>query len=345
MIGRALGQNPAGEDLRQIRDSINYRDGAFQNLKPTEITLKEASFFKMLRDFINKPKSASPPISLPGIKTDLRSLNSEEPVLIWFGHSSYLISYKGTTILVDPVLSGNASPVSFFAKSFAGTDIYTADDFPHIDVMILTHDHYDHLDYKTIRDLQLKTTHYYVPLGVASHLKFWGVEADKITSLNWWESAPISGGFKLTATPARHFSGRGLKRNQTLWTSYVLRMDPFSIFIGGDSGYDTHFREIGDNFGPFDLAILESGQYNPMWPYIHLSPEESVKASNDLRAELLLPVHWGKFALAFHNWDEPVLRVLKAAKEFNLKVTTPMIGEQLLLGSVHPDKEWWILQY
>lgn len=266
-------------------------------------------------------------------------------MLIWFGHSSYLISYKGTTILVDPVLSGNASPVSFFAKSFAGTDIYTADDFPHIDVMILTHDHYDHLDYKTIRDLQLKTTHYYVPLGVASHLKFWGVEADKITSLNWWESAPISGGFKLTATPARHFSGRGLKRNQTLWTSYVLRMDPFSIFIGGDSGYDTHFREIGDNFGPFDLAILESGQYNPMWPYIHLSPEESVKASNDLRAELLLPVHWGKFALAFHNWDEPVLRVLKAAKEFNLKVTTPMIGEQLLLGSVHPDKEWWILQY
>ncbi|SDM15905.1 L-ascorbate metabolism protein UlaG, beta-lactamase superfamily [Daejeonella rubra] len=340
---RILGRNPSGEDLLLFNGSSNYRKGAFQNESFTDLRLKDASFFKMMRLLINKPKTVNPSFSLPSVKTDLRLLDSEGPLIIWFGHSSYLIRYMGMTILVDPVLSGRVSPVSFFGNSFPGTDIYSPEDFPDIDLMILTHDHYDHLDYKTISAFSAKTRHFYVPLGLDAHLKFWGIDSAKITSMDWWQTVTTAGGFQLTSTPARHFTGRSLKRNQTLWTSFVLKMGAVSIFIGGDSGYDTHFKTIGDKFGPFNIAILESGQYNDMWPYIHLRPEESVRAAIELQADLLLPVHWGKFALAFHDWDEPVKRVLSEAAEQKLSVTTPMIGEPIFLGSVHPDKEWWSL--
>ncbi len=343
MIGKVLGKNPSGEDLEKIKRSANFRNGIFQNLSATEITLKEASFFKMLANFLNKPESSSPPKTLPSVKTDLKSLPSEKPVLVWFGHSSYLIKYKGINILVDPIFSGSASPVSGFAKSFPGSDIYSPDDFPEIDIMILTHDHYDHLDYPTIQAFSKIVKHYYVSLGLESHLKYWGIGADRITSFDWWDSAVTPEGFKLTAAPARHFSGRSFVRNKTLWSSFILKMDEYSIFIGGDSGYDTHFKSIGEEFGPFDMALLESGQYNPLWPYIHLMPEETVSAAVDLKAKLLLPVHWGKFALSFHNWDEPVERVLAAAKKQNLHVATPMIGEPVIIGESCPETRWWNL--
>jgi len=338
-----LGKNPTSEDLLQINGSSNYRKGAFQNESFTDLRLKDASFLKMIRLLMNKPKTVNPPFSLPSVKTDLKLVDSEHPVIIWFGHSSYLIRYRGMTILVDPVLSGRVSPVSFFGNSFPGSDVYSSEDFPEIDLMILTHDHYDHLDFTTIRAFSAKTRHFYVPLGLDSHLKFWGIDSEKITRMDWWETAVTAGGFRLTSTPARHFTGRSLKRNQTLWTSFVLQMGPISIFIGGDSGYDSHFKVIGERFGPFDLAILESGQYNDMWPYIHLQPEECVRAAKELQAGLLLPVHWGKFALAFHDWDEPVKRVLTEAATQQLSVSTPMIGEPIVLGSFHPVKEWWVL--
>jgi len=340
---KIIGHNPSGEDFELIKASANYRERAFQNQSHTVMMSKEASYSKMIWLSLNKPKTVSPTFLLPSIKSDLKSPASEEPVITWFGHSSYLIAYLGKNILVDPVLSGNAAPVSFFAKSFPGTDIYLPEDFPEIDLMILTHDHYDHLDYKTISALAKQTKHFYVPLGVDSHLKFWGIDSKKISSLDWWQTISTVEEFLLTANPARHFTGRGFKRNQTLWASYVLQMGSYSIYIGGDSGYDVHFKQIGDRFGPFNLAILECGQYNDFWPYIHMRPEETVKAAKELGAELLLPVHWGKFALAFHDWDEPVKRVLKEASNQKINVTTPMIGEQVFLGSVHPDKEWWNL--
>lgn len=341
MFSKVLGRNPSGKDLERIKASPNYYDGAFQNQSPTEITLKEASFFKMMRDFLNKPASARPKKEIMSIKTDLRALSSQKPAIVWFGHSSYFIKYNDICILIDPVLTGSASPVSGFAKSFPGSDIYSASDFPQIDMMILTHDHYDHLDYKTILELSHKVKHFYVSLGLESHLKYWGVSADRIISFDWWDSATTKEGFQLTSAPGRHFSGRTFVRNKTLWGSFILRMDEYSIFIGGDSGYDTHFKEVGERFGPFDIAFLESGQYNKLWPYIHLVPEEAVSAAKDLKAKLLMPVHWGKFALAFHDWDEPIIRVKKEARVQEINVATPLIGEAFHLGEAYPEKEWW----
>ena len=266
---------------------------------------------------------------------------SESPVITWFGHSSYLIQCRGKNILVDPVFSGSASPFSFMVKAFPGTNVFGDKDFPYLDMMIITHDHYDHLDYKTIKKLAVKTDHFYTTLGTGEHLERWGIAPEKITDFDWWQHEIIEDGIELTATTARHFSGRSFTRNKSLWASFVLKLYGYNIFIGGDSGYDTHFKLIGEKYGPFDIAILEAGQYNAYWPHIHMMPEETVTAAIELKAKLLLPVHWGKFALAFHPWKEPVERISKAAVAKGLKISTPMIGEQIVLDQIIPQQQWW----
>ena len=341
MQQKTFGKNPSGGRLEHIRQSPNYRDGAFQNPEPTEVTLKSASMTRMLRDFLNKPKDTAPPRPLPSVRTDLQTLQADTPVIIWFGHSSYLLKVGATIILVDPVFSGNASPVKFFGKSFFGSDAYTPDDMPPIDYLVLTHDHYDHLDYQTIVKLTPKVRHFYAPLGVGSHLEHWGISANQITELDWWQTERIADDTELTATPARHFSGRGITRNKTLWTSYVLKIKGFNFFLGGDSGYGTHFKTIGERFGPFDMAFLETGQYGADWPYIHTFPEETVTAARDLKANALLPVHWGKFALALHPWNEPIQRLMIRAAEEHLTVAAPKIGEAVTLGAAYPTHAWW----
>jgi L-ascorbate metabolism protein UlaG (beta-lactamase superfamily) len=353
-LGMALfpvfGKEPSGDRLQRIQQSSNYVKDSFQNPVPTEVTLKEASFFKMLNDYRNRPVNTAPNHPIPTVRTDLRALPSDMPVIVWFGHSSYLLKVNGVHILVDPVFSGNASPVSFFAKAFPGSNVYGVDDLPEIDMVVLTHDHYDHLDYKTILQLVPKTRHFYTSLGVGAHLEYWGIAPEKITELNWWETAVIPDGTgsgdgrkggTLTATPARHFSGRGIKRGRTLWSSFVLKTGGYSIFLGGDSGFGEHFKTIGDQYGPFDLAILESGQYGKNWPYIHMLPEQTVTAAKDLRARILLPVHWAKFTLSLHPWNEPIQRVVRAAKEKDVTLATPMIGEPVVLGAPLPQTRWW----
>ncbi|HSI89957.1 MAG TPA: MBL fold metallo-hydrolase, partial [Adhaeribacter sp.] len=273
-----FGKTPKGKRLERIRQSPNYRNGAFQNLSETPVQSEEASMFGMLTDFINKSKNTRPPEPIPFVKTDLKALSEAKPAIIWFGHSSYLIKTHGKNILVDPVFSGYAAPVSFMVKSFEGANEYDVADMPEIDMLVISHDHYDHLDHKTIKALNGKVKHYYVPLGVGAHLENWGIAPEKITELDWWEFTE-AGNFKLTATPARHFSGRGLKRGKSLWASFVLETPDHKIYIGGDSGYDTHFKSIGEKFGPIDIAILETGQYNKNWPYIHMMPEQTVQAA------------------------------------------------------------------
>lgn len=339
---KAFGKNPTGKKLEEIQRSANYKNGVFENLSATELMIAKVSMLKMTWRFFNKPKETVPSKTLPSIKTDLHSLNSEEPTIVWFGHSSYLIRVNGKHILVDPVLSGHASPFSFGGKSFPGADIYKPDDFPEIDLLLLTHDHYDHLDHRTILRMQHKFRRIYCSLGVSSHLLHWGIDEGLITELDWWDQVSIEGNMELIAAPARHFSGRTMTRNKTLWSSFILKTGNHSIYIGSDSGYDSHFKTIGEKHGPFDIAILETGQYNEDWPLIHMMPEEAVQASMDLKSKLLMPVHWGKFALAFHTWNEPVQRVLAKARELQVPVTTPMIGEPVILGKNHPDKEWWI---
>lgn len=316
--------------------SPNFKNGIFHNFSPTEVMAKDASTLKILLRFLSKPKSVNPPKRLPSVKTDLLHLvASDNPIIIWFGHSSYLIHHKGLNILVDPVFSGHASPFSFMVKAFPGADAFKVPDLPPIDILIITHNHYDHLDKKTL--CQLKPKAVYTALGVGADLPF---SSSIITEMDWWDSAAYSSDVKVTAAPARHFSGRGIKRGGSLWASFVLDLPGFRIYVGGDSGYDTHFKTIGEKFGPFDLVILETGQYNTDWPMIHMSPEEAVQAAQELGAKVLLPVHWGKFSLALHPWDEPVIRTTLSAAG-KVKVTTPRIGEPVILNVSYPADRWW----
>ena len=296
------------------------------------------SYFKAIAASINRPKTVKPPGIMPSKKSDI-SKGSIKPAITWFGHSSYLIQVNNKNILVDPVFSGHASPLSWMIKAFPGTDIYSIEEFPQIDILIITHNHYDHLDLQTFDRLKSKVKSIYTALNVGKH--FTRFNPALITELDWWQSVKITDEIELTALPARHFSGRGVKRNATLWTSFACRIFDYNIYLGGDSGYDFHFKQIGEKYGPFDLAILECGQYNILWPYIHMMPEETVQAAIDLKAKVLLPVHWGKFTLANHPWDEPVRRITKKGKELGVKITTPMIGEQVIINEYYPDSEWW----
>jgi L-ascorbate metabolism protein UlaG (beta-lactamase superfamily) len=335
-----FGKHPEGEELVRIEQSANYKNGAFQNVLPTEVMLKESSTLKVMRDMLNKPTTVEPANPLPGVKTDLKTLVADKPTIVWFGHSSYLIKFKAFTVLVDPVMSGYASPIGIFGKAFPGADIYGVDDLPPIDLLLITHDHYDHLDYSTLLKLHPSVKKIVTALGVDAHLKHWGVPAEKITSLDWWETHKMNDSTIITSTPSRHFSGRGFTRGKTLWSSFVLQVQGHTIFVGGDSGYDDQFKKIGEQFGPFDIAMLETGQYGVNWPNIHMMPEEVAIAAQDLQAKVLLPVHWAKFALSNHPWTEPIERLLKSA-DGKVTITTPKIGEPVRIGDTLPEEKWW----
>jgi L-ascorbate metabolism protein UlaG (beta-lactamase superfamily) len=339
----SFGTHPNGTRLERIQKSPNYKDGTFQNLEKTEMMAPDASYTRLFwKFFTNSDTLVEPVMALPTIKTNLKALPQDQPVMVWFGHSSYLLSIDGKKILVDPVFSQRPSPVQYAgSKSFLGTMVYTPADFPDLDLVIITHDHYDHLDYATIQQLKSKTKLFCTALGVGTHLEHWGIEPDRIREFDWWEGDTVQTGITLTATPARHFSGRGFRRNRTLWASYVLKVGGKTIFIGGDSGYDAAFKNIGETFGPFDIAMVECGQYNVYWPYIHMMPEQTVQAAVDLNTKVLMPVHWGKFRLAMHPWKEPIERAIKQAEKLNVGVTTPQIGEVIHLNGTLPNTKWW----
>ncbi len=341
-MSKFLGSLPAGARLERVRASPNYVKGRFANLSFTPDLAEDASMWRVLKAFTKKPRSVRPPAPIPAVKPDFGSLLPGEPSLIWFGHSSYYLQAPGLKMLVDPVFSGRASPVPGMVKAFEGTDIISAAALPQLDYVLITHDHYDHLDYQTVLQLKPKTRQWLTSLGTGAHLEAWGIPADRITELDWWETASLENGYALTATPARHFSGRGLKRAQSMWASFVLKSPKLSLYLGGDSGWDTHFTEIGERYGPFDLAILECGQYHPYWKHIHMMPEEVADAATQLGARRLLPVHWGKFNLALHPWDEPIERVRKAAAGKPYQLLTPVPGQSVrILSDEAHDQPWW----
>jgi L-ascorbate metabolism protein UlaG (beta-lactamase superfamily) len=336
-----FGKKVSGEPLEKIQQSANYKEGQFQNLSITPQLTGNASILKVMKEFFfHKDKRNVPSTALPTRKTDLFQLDLNEDVLVWFGHSSYFMLLNGKRFLIDPVLSGHASPVKFTTKSFKGSDVYTTEDIPPIDFLLITHDHYDHLDYETIAKLKPKVKTVITGLGVGAHLQRWGYDRNSINEMDWNEEFRIND-FIFYTTPARHFSGRSFKRNTSLWLSFVVTTSTKEIFIGGDSGYDHHFKTIGEKFGPFGLVILENGQYNKYWKHIHMMPEEVVRAAIDLKAKKLLPVHWGKFSLSLHAWDEPISRVVSEAKRRGLEIVHPMIGEAIYLDKENVFGEWW----
>lgn len=342
MRSTRFGSLKTAEGQSKILNSPNYREGQFQNQNPTPALTEGTGYFAILKKFfLDKHERRTPSIPIPTAKTNLLNLDPDKNILVWFGHSSYFLQINRKTVLVDPVFSGNASPLRFTTQSFPGTERYDTDDLPFIDYLFLTHDHWDHLDYRTMIRLKPKVNKIITGLGVAAHLSRWGFQTAAIEESDWYDQIKLDEGFMVNTLPARHFSGRGFKRNGTIWSSFVLTTPDKKIYIGGDSGYDIHFKEIGKEFGPLDLVILENGQYNEDWKYIHMNPEETVQAAIDLQANYLLPVHWGKFALSVHAWDEPIHRIVKEAERRKVNLLHPRIGETVDLDAPSVFDRWW----
>ena len=301
----AFGRKMSQERQARIEASPNYRNGMFQNEEPTPQFSR--SMPAMLWDFItNPPKDRTPKEPLPAVKTDLKSLPTDRDWLVWFGHSSYLFCLNGKRYLVDPLLKMEF-PAAVMMKPFKGTDLYTPDDMPDIDVLIITHEHWDHLDYATLRDLRSKVKQVVCPLGVAEYLEYWKYDKSIITEMDWGEKVERLKvkGERITCLPTRHFSNRLFGRNQTLWAAFMVEDAGRKVYVGGDGGYDGRFKRVREQFGQVDLALLENGQYNNDWPLIHSTPEGLEKAILDLDAKAVFTVHHDKFALAKHPWSEP----------------------------------------
>lgn len=329
-----FGRPPSGEDLERMSQSQHYDkdQGVFVNQIETVLEMDFSKLRQTLNEFIHN-KNTKPPVPVPSKFSDLTG-RSAAPKITWFGHSAVLLQMGGKRILLDPMLGSNASPVPFFAGRFAYENDIPIADLKDIDFVLLSHDHYDHLDYESIRAIKDQVQQFFVPLGVGGHLERWGIPSDQIREFDWWQTATVDT-LDIVFTPSRHFSGRGTSdRNATLWGSWAIMNDSHRIYFSGDSGYGPHFKEIGQKYGPFDFAMMECGQYNEKWEAIHMMPEQTVQASLDLNASRMMPIHWGAFQLASHTWDDPVLRASVAANKAAIDFVTPLIGHTMGIDGV-----------
>ncbi len=338
-----FGQEATKEQKLEYAKSGHYQKGKFTNQSPSPM---HVNYWKLIKKFLKESPNRNPAKDIKVVKIDSTIIENHSDgitQLTWLGHSAFLLEMDGKKILLDPMLGETPAPHPFLGpKRYSKELPIEVEKLPFIDAIILSHDHYDHLDYESIQKLKGKVGQYFTALGVGNHLIEWGVAKEKINELNWWDSIEFDS-IKLVCTPARHFSGRGIfDRATTLWCSWVIKGKKDNIFFSGDSGYDTHFKDIGEKFGPFDISLMECGQYNIDWKLLHMMPEEAVQASIDLRSKLILPIHWGAFTLAFHDWTDPVERILSKAYELNLPVTTPKIGEPVVVGATNfPTEKWW----
>ena len=338
-----FGSDPQGESLERIRSSSHYIDGEFHNQIPTSILKEGQSTLSIIvSNMMSSVENLRPSEAIPSAKVDIKALDPAQDIIIWLGHSSFYVQSAGQRILIDPVLSEYASPVSFAVQAFKGSTIYSVADMPDIDLLLITHDHWDHLDYDTVTALKDRVSHVFVPLGVGSHLKGWGYSADKIHEADWYDQFTLNDVLVTYLVPARHYSGRGLTKNKTLWGGFVLESPERRILFSGDSGYSPHFKELGQKFGYFDMVALDMGQYDPRWPYIHMTPEQAAQAALDLNTRALLPAHVGRFNLAQHEWREPFEQIIVQSKDKPYKLLTPLIGEALYFSDAEQDFSlWW----
>lgn len=343
MRSKQFGGRITPELEKQYSSSKHWKDGKFHNLEITGMNIRPKNVPGLIyKQITSKGRRPLRPLEVSPFARQAFLAPGGELKYAWYGHSAVLLRLNGHNILIDPMMGHDASPPApIKTKRFSENTLSIIDDLPEIDLMLLTHDHYDHLDLASIVKLKAKVRTYFVALGVKRHLVAWGVESSLIKEFDWWDSDSFAD-IEITFTPSRHFSGRGLRdRFRSLWGGWALRSQGGNVYFSGDGGYGKHFREIGERLGPFDLAFMECGQYNELWHQIHMFPEESVKAAMDAGAVKAIPVHWGGFTLALHPWNEPAGRFSAEADKKGLEAVYPELGAVYKLSSGQKVK-WWV---
>lgn len=345
-ISPQFGGSVSDEQAEAYTLTGHYEDGVFTNAEPVVMEINCHSLQAMIDDAMNPDPHVAPDHEIQVLDLDPAALLTPVDTvttITWLGHSSFLIQMEGKTLLLDPVFGDYAAPHRWFGrKRFTNHMPITIADLPDIDAVIISHDHYDHLDYPSIDSLREKTAHFFVGLGVGNHLRRWDIPEDKIHEMDWWEEAQV-GGVRLAFTPTRHMSGRALlDQSSTLWGSWVLTGATHNLFFSGDGGYGEHFKTIGAKYGPFDHGLIECGQYNKLWADVHMMPEQSVQAAQDLRVKRMQPIHWGSFVLSSHSWTDPVERASAKAEELGQPLVAPQIGQTLSVGDQPVVRaSWW----
>ena len=342
---KQFGGKVTNESIARYRQSPNWKNGSFQNLEQTELMAGLSKMPGIIYKQLTRKNGREPKRPLPILAFDKNSFSapSQSSKFIWYGHSAVLMRMNNKTLLIDPMLGPDTTPIApVSTKRFSENTLSLIDDFPEIDLLLLTHDHYDHLDYASIQKLKHKTKKYFVAPGVKRHLVSWGIAPGLIVEFDWWDNHELED-ISITFTPTRHFSGRGLTdRSKTLWGGWAFKNDMENIWFSGDGGYGNHFKEVGKRLGPFDFAFMECGQYNEDWRPVHLFPDESVQAAIDAKAKKAMPVHWAGFALSYqHTWQEPAEHFVNAAIEKNMDYLTPALGE-IFNPFSEEKKRWWL---
>jgi L-ascorbate metabolism protein UlaG (beta-lactamase superfamily) len=340
-VRTAMGARPSGERAERVRRSPQFRDGAFRNQQATSV-VPASGGASVLREMLTGRAARKPGGEIPVVRPlPAPPTGPGELHVTWYGHATALVEIEGARLLVDPVWSARCSPSRLVGPRRLHPMPLAVHEVPTVDAVVISHDHYDHLDLATVRALvATQVAPFVVPLGVGAHLERWGVPAERIVELDWGEEARVAG-ITLTATAARHFSGRTFARDYTLWGSWVIAGPTRRLYYTGDSGYFDGYAGIGEKHGPFDATLVQVGAYAPSWPDIHMTPEEAVAAHQDLRGGLLIPVHWATFVLAFHPWAEPVDRLWREAKARDVTLAVPRPGERVDVTDPPAVAGWW----
>ena len=341
-----MGQLPDDASLVEIQKSRQYdaARGIFVNQDRGVIERwrsKRGRWSTFTRWFI-KPEGVVPKNKMPEGDPALEKFSAADGKLkaIWIGHSTILLNLDGNIMMFDPVFSDSAAPLPFMVRRYQKPVVKLAE-LPPIDYIFISHDHYDHLDQGTIKHFVKSSTHFFVPLGVGSHLRYWGIPPARITELDWWDERSEAG-LRIVATPSQHWSGRlPGRKNRTLWASWVVVGKQQRVFFSGDTGYSTHLKEIGDAWGPFDVAFLDSGQYNEKWAGSHILPRYFVQAFRDVKAKLYFPIHWAMFNISVHPWQEPAECLKRESDAGRITLATPKLGELVMVGETQASQAWW----
>jgi L-ascorbate metabolism protein UlaG (beta-lactamase superfamily) len=331
-------------DTSLFKKSAQWNGEIFENLEVTTMEMGLRKVPEVLMKLIFQQKGKKPTNKLPILPFDKDAFLAPSDTMkaCWFGHSVLLLRLNNKTLLIDPMFGQDAAPIApFRLKRFSKDTLEIIDQLPKIDLALLSHDHYDHLDLKSIERLAPKVEQYFVALGVGRHLEKWGVNRAKIQEFDWWNASQFEG-ITITFTPTRHFSGRGTKdRSKSLWGGWVFQISNETIYFSGDGGYGEHFKAIGEAFGGFDFAFMECGQYNEYWRPIHMFPDESIQAAVDANVKIAMPVHWGGFSLAMHPWTEPVERFIQEGEKKGMALAFPQLGEIFFSRPTPPSIHWW----